>query len=134
MDVILWACEHVWWAHEREQMNQRIFLGISYQCRQNIIWHIGQNIWWHGKIFYHRWMNNFIGWKIWWEIKWMNFQMNIGNKIVVKIWTKETRWRNFMLGYLETYNTWNVDAMLQVIFHISLKWSFATSKPFKILN
>jgi hypothetical protein len=60
--------------------------------------------------------------------------MNIGNKIVVKIWTKETRWRNFMLGYLETYNTWNVDAMLQVIFHISLKWSFATSKPFKILN
>jgi hypothetical protein len=56
--------------------------------------------------------------------------MNIGNKIVVKIWIKETRWKNFMLTYFETYNTWNVDAILQVIFHISLIWIYVASKPF----
>jgi len=60
--------------------------------------------------------------------------MNIGNKIVVKNWTKEKKWNNFMLTYLETYNTQNVDAIFQVIFHISLIWISTTSKPFKIFN
>jgi hypothetical protein len=64
----------------------------------------------------------------------MNFQMNVGNKIIVKNWAKETKWNNFMLAYFQIYNTQNDDIIFQVIFHISLIWIFATSKPFKILN
>jgi hypothetical protein len=88
-----------------------------------------RNILPHVKDEWYSWMKN--GWKI----EWMNFQMNVGNKIVfVKTWTKETRWNNFMLVYFEKYNTWNVDAILQVKFHISIIWTFATSKLFIILN
>ncbi len=36
--------------------------------------------------------------------------------------------------YLEKYNTWNVDAILQVILHIFLIWISIASKLFRILN
>jgi hypothetical protein len=39
-----------------------------------------------------------------------------------------------MLVYFEKYNTWNVDAILQIKLHIYVIWIFATSKPFKNLN
>ncbi len=72
-------------------------------------------------------------WAHGWQIKWMNFQISVGNKIATRNWTKETRWNNFMLAYVETYNTWNGDAILQIILHISLIWISPTFKPFKIL-
>ncbi len=53
----------VWmWAWTSEP--KKIFLGISCWHWWNIIWHIRQNIWWHGRIFCHvSWMNYFLEWK-----------------------------------------------------------------------
>jgi hypothetical protein len=47
----------------------------------------------------------------------------------VKIWTKETRWKFFMLVYFENFDTWNVQITLQTVLHISLIWNI-----FKLYN
>ncbi len=52
-------------------------------------------------------------------------------KLLREIEQKETRWNNFMLAYVETYNTWNANAVFQVILHISLIWISVAFKPFK---
>jgi hypothetical protein len=70
MDVISWTCEC---EHEQWTLTKRILniLLLSIEYLENIIWHMGQNIWWRRIIFYHLFMDE--------QYLWMNFWMNIGN-------------------------------------------------------
>ncbi len=59
---------------------------------------------------FYLWMKNDNGW---------TFFMNICNKFCfAKSWTKETRYNKFMLVYCEQFVTWNVQVILELVFHI----------------
>ncbi len=58
--------------------------------------------------------------------QWMNFFMNIRNKFYfAKKWTKEIGYKKFMLVYCDQFVTWNVQVILELVFHI-LAWSIQT--------
>jgi hypothetical protein len=64
-------------------------------------------------------MNDIYGWNV--DKKWqmMNFFMNIHNKFCfAKKWRKEIRYKKFMLVYCEQFITWNVQVILELLFHI----------------
>jgi hypothetical protein len=65
VDVILWACKC-----ERKWTWMNLFwntLLTSIRYLENIIWHMGQNIWWCGRIFYRVFMDE----RYWRMINWM---------------------------------------------------------------
>ncbi len=77
-DVILRAYAH---EHENEQMSKiEFFLNILLaliKYFENIFWHMGQNIWWHGKILCHMFIDGRYLWmKMWMKTKWMNKRMH----------------------------------------------------------
>jgi len=112
------------WVGEHEQRSRtESFYNILptwIRYLKNILSNLRHNIWWHGKIFFHMsWMNDIYGWKCGLKWRWMNFFMNIRNKFCfAKNWTKETGYKKFMLVYCEQFVTWNVQIILEQIFHI----------------
>ncbi len=105
---------------------------------ENIIWHMGQNIWWCRGTFCHMFMDE---WYLWMKMLTTNENgrtfswMLATNCFFAKNQTKE--WKNIILVCFEKFSTWNVEVILQVIFYISLIWSIlssATSKPYKMLD
>jgi hypothetical protein len=126
--VIKWAWTNFFWN----------ILLMSTKYLKNILWHI-QNIWWHGRIFCHVFVDEWYLWmKMWmiiengWTFSWMLSIFFFCEKL-----NKKIGWNFFMLVYFEKFNIWNVEVMFQIIFFINLIWnllSFAASKPYRILN
>jgi hypothetical protein len=119
MNVQAWT-----WIGEHEQGNIIEFLKnilpMWIRYFKNILSHLGQNIWWRGRIFSmcHKWMI-FMDENV--DKKWqmMNFFMNIHNKFCfAKKWRKKIRYKKFMLVYCEQFITWNVQVILELLFHI----------------
>jgi hypothetical protein len=66
--VISWACEH---EHGQVSMSKGTWLNLFLNNRifKNILSHLGQNIWWRGRIVCHMsWMNDIYGWKCGWKM------------------------------------------------------------------
>jgi hypothetical protein len=65
-------------------------LHTSIEYLKNIFRHLGHNIWWHGKIFYHVFMDE--------RYLWMKFSMNVGNKFFCKKLNKRDEMEEIYVG------------------------------------
>jgi hypothetical protein len=136
------SCECEWWTCECEQWTcecEQLSPNESFQGYTIVVNGILFDEW--NKIFgdMEEYSATCHGWTIFldekrWQIKWLNFY---------KGWMPNHRWHTISFikdiiiscwFYFEKYNTWNVNVILQVIFHISLIWISTTSRPFRILN
>jgi hypothetical protein len=131
VSVWTWVVNRWAWVNEHERIFWNILL-TSTKYLENILWHMGQNIRWHGKILCHVFMDEQYLWMKMWrtnENGW-KFSLTLANFFFGEKLNKNKNGKKLCWFILKNSTHEMLKSYLKAYF--ILAWIFPASKSYKI--